>query len=128
MRAVTIAAWSARSGSRSTTRRWRGCSSSTARPRPAQGIVSLAETLEQVGILTNRQPKTAIVDKGYQGDEIPNVRILRSGQRRGITRTLKKMIKRRSAIEPTIGHMKTDGRLDRNPLKGALGDALHAVL
>ncbi|MBU0916440.1 MAG: IS5/IS1182 family transposase, partial [Gammaproteobacteria bacterium] len=34
----------------------------------------------------------------------------------------------RSAIEPTIGHMKSDGRLDRNPLKGALGDALHAVL
>jgi IS5 family transposase len=38
------------------------------------------------------------------------------------------MIKRRSAIEPTIGHMKTDGILARNPLKGALGDALHAVL
>lgn len=38
------------------------------------------------------------------------------------------MIKRSSAIEPTIGHMKTDGRLDRNPLKGSLGDALHAVL
>jgi IS5 family transposase len=38
------------------------------------------------------------------------------------------MIKRRSAIEPTIGHMKTDGRLGRNWLKGALGDALHAVL
>jgi IS5 family transposase len=38
------------------------------------------------------------------------------------------MIKRRSAIEPTIGHMKSDGRLGRNPLKGALGDALHAVL
>jgi transposase, IS5 family len=89
---------------------------------------TLAETLEQVGILTNRQPKIAIVDKGYQGIEIPGVRILRSGQRRGITRTLKKMIKRRSAIEPTIGHMKTDGRLDRNPLKGTLGDALHAVL
>ena len=89
---------------------------------------TLAETLEQVGILTNRQPRTAIVDKGYQGVEIPDVRILRSGQRRGITRTLKKMIKRRSAIEPTIGHMKMDGRLDRNPLKGALGDALHAVL
>ena len=38
------------------------------------------------------------------------------------------MIRRRSAIEPTIGHMKTDGKLDRNWLKGALGDALHAVL
>ncbi len=38
------------------------------------------------------------------------------------------MIKRRSAIEPTIGHMKMDGRLGRNPLKGELGDAFHAVL
>lgn len=38
------------------------------------------------------------------------------------------MIHRRSAIEPTIGHMKIDGRLGSNPLKGALGDALHAVM
>jgi transposase, IS5 family len=38
------------------------------------------------------------------------------------------MIKQRSAIEPTIGNMKMDGRLGRNPLKGELGDALHAVL
>ncbi|MBB1648468.1 hypothetical protein A9976_03015 [Delftia sp. UME58] len=38
------------------------------------------------------------------------------------------MIRRRSAIEPAIGHMKMDGRLGRNPLKGALGDALHAVM
>jgi transposase, IS5 family len=60
--------------------------------------------------------------------EVLNTQILRSGQRRGVTRTLRKMIKRRSAIEPTIGHMKMDGRLGRNPLKGALGDALHAVL
>ncbi len=89
---------------------------------------TLAQTLEQVGILTNQTPKTAIVDKGYRGVEVPDVQILRSGQRRGITRTLKVMIKRRSAIEPTIGHMKMDGRLGRNPLKGELGDALHAVL
>jgi len=41
---------------------------------------------------------------------------------------MKAMIKRRSAIEPTIGHMKADERLNRNPLKGSLGDALHAVL
>ena len=60
--------------------------------------------------------------------EVEGVHILRSGQRRGITPTLKAMIKRRSAIEPTIGHMKIDGRLDRNPLKGVLGDAVHAVL
>jgi hypothetical protein len=38
------------------------------------------------------------------------------------------MIRRRSAIEPTIGHMKSDGKLGRNWLKGALGDAINAVL
>ena len=89
---------------------------------------TLAETIEQVGILSEQSPKTVIVDRGYGGVELDGVRILRSGQKRGITRTLHKMIKRRSAIEPTIGHMKTDGRLARNWLKGALGDALHAVL
>jgi IS5 family transposase len=45
-----------------------------------------------------------------------------------VTRGLKAMIRHRSAIEPTIEHMKSDGKLDRNWLKGALGDALNAVL
>jgi IS5 family transposase len=91
---------------------------------------TLAETLEQVGILTgtDRKPKTAVVDRGYRGVQIEGVRILMSGQKRGITRTLRAVIHRRSAIEPAIGHMKMDGRLARNPLKGALGDALHAVM
>ncbi|KTT25748.1 hypothetical protein NS331_04680 [Pseudacidovorax intermedius] len=68
------------------------------------------------------------MDRGYKGVKLEGVRILMAGQKRGITRTLQAMIKRRSAIEPTIGHMKMDGRLARNPLKGALGDALHAVM
>ena len=89
---------------------------------------TLAEAVEQVEILTDRSPKIVIVDRGYKGAELDGIRVLRSGQKRGLSRTLHRMIKRRSAIEPTIGHMKTDGRLARNPLKGALGDALHAVL
>ena len=89
---------------------------------------TLDETIEQVSILANQRPRTVMVDKGYKGAEVDGVQILRSGQRRGVTRTMKAMIKRRSAIEPTIGHMKSDGRLARNPLKGMLGDALHAVL
>ncbi len=64
---------------------------------------TLDETNEQVSILTNQRPSTAIVDKGYKGAEIDGVQILRSGQRRGVTRAMKAMIKRRSAIEPTIG-------------------------
>ena len=89
---------------------------------------TLEETIEQVSILTEHKPSIAIVDKGYQGVTVDGVQVLRSGQRRGVTRMMKKMIKRRSAIEPTIGHMKMDGRLARNPLKGAFGDAVHAVM
>ncbi|GAB2921273.1 hypothetical protein GCM10027093_70130 [Paraburkholderia jirisanensis] len=56
------------------------------------------------------------------------MKIYDPGLRRGITRTLRAMIRRRSAIEPAIGHMKADGKLGRNWLKGALGDAINAVL
>ncbi len=89
---------------------------------------TLAEALEQAAILSDVTPEVAIVDRGYKGIEIEGVKIYHSGMRRGITRTLRAVIKRRSAIEPTISHMKADGKLDRNWLKGALGDAMHAVL
>jgi IS5 family transposase len=102
-----------------------GCRSMPGNPYDGH---TLDETLEQVEILADKRPGIAIVDKGYQGAQVEGVQILRSGQRRGVTRTMKAMIKRRSAIEPTIGHMKMEGRLARNPLKGSLGDALHAVL
>ena len=47
----------------------------------------------------------------------------------GLTECLRtRVLKRRQAIEPTIGHMKTDGLLARNWLKGSEGDAIHAVL
>ena len=89
---------------------------------------TLHEALEQAAILSEVKPLMAFVDRGYRGVEVPGVQIWKSGQRRGITRGLKAMIKRRSAIEPTIGHMKNDGKLGRNWLKGALGDVMHAVL
>ena len=89
---------------------------------------TLAETVEQLGILADTKPTTAIVDEGYRGVEVDGVRIFRSGQERGITKTLTAIIKRRSAIELAIGYIKMDSRLNRNPLKGALGDALYAVM
>jgi IS5 family transposase len=89
---------------------------------------TLEEAIEQFSILAERTPKTVIVNPGYRSAELEAIRILLSEQKRGISRTLHAMIKRRSAIEPTIGHIKADGRLGRNPLKGALCDALHAVL
>lgn len=89
---------------------------------------TLYEALEQAEILSGVRPEMAFVDKGYKGVSVEGVQIWRSGQKRGLTRSLKAMIKRRSAIEPMIGHMKFDGKLGRNWLKGRLGDAIHAVL
>ena len=37
-------------------------------------------------------------------------------------------MKRRAAIEPGIGHLKREHRMDRNRLKGAEGDRINAIL
>ena len=89
---------------------------------------TLAEALEQVEILTNRRPRLAVVDRGYRGHGVEGTQVLISGTRRGLTPVLAKALRRRSSIEPEIGHMKTDGRLARCGLKGTRGDALFAVL
>jgi IS5 family transposase len=102
-----------------------GCRSTPGNPYDGHTLV---EALEQASILSGVKIGTAIVDKGYKGAIVDGARILRSGQRRGITRTLRKKIKRRSAVEATISHMKVLGKLGRNWLKGAQGDAIHAVL
>lgn len=89
---------------------------------------TLKETLAQVEILTDKRPDLAVVDRGYRGHDEDKTRVLISGSRRGLTPRLIADLRRRSAIEAEIGHMKTDGRLSRCPLKGTIGDALFAVL
>jgi len=89
---------------------------------------TLASALEQVAILTDQAPALAVVDRGYRGHGVETTKVLISGTRRGITPLLARLLKRRSAIEPEIGHMKSDGRLARCPLKGRIGDAVFAVL
>jgi IS5 family transposase len=89
---------------------------------------TLRQALEQVAILTDKRPDLAVVDRGYRGHAETRTRVLISGTRRGLTPKLIADLRRRSAIEAEIGHMKTDGRLSRCPLKGTIGDALFAVL
>ena len=61
------------------------------------------------------------------GESLSEVYI--SGQKRGITtQRLKRSLKRRQAIEPIIGHLKSDGLLGRNYLKGTLGDQMNVLL
>ena len=82
----------------------------------------------QVEILTDQRLEFAFVDRGYRGHGVENLKVFLSGARRGVTKTIAGLLRRRSAIEPMIGHRKNDGRLTRSTLKGTDGDALFAVL
>ena len=94
---------------------------------------TLNEQLEQASILmqaTGMKPETVYVDLGYRGvDQAnPGIDIKHRGKFKSLTEQEKKMLKRRQAIEPIIGHLKADHRMNRCHLKGADGDSLHAVL
>jgi len=91
---------------------------------------TLAGQLEQVEQLTGQRPRRCVVDQGYRGHDVtgPETEVLVSRQRRMVTRAQKRALQRRNAIEPLIGHLKSDGLRGRNFLKGAEGDKLNAVL
>jgi IS5 family transposase len=94
---------------------------------PYDGHTLLA-ALNQVRRLTGTQPERCFVDRGYRGHGIENTCVYIAGQKRGLTRALRRALKRRNAIEPIIGHTKHDGLMGRNYLKGTTGDAMNAIL
>jgi IS5 family transposase len=90
---------------------------------------TLADVIEQTQTLTGRQIERVYVDKGYRGHDVPNPRrVFISGQKRGVFGLIKRELRRRSAIEPIIGHLKAEGHLGRCYLKGHRGDAANAIL
>ena len=93
----------------------------------------LSAQLEQTGILledVGRRPKEVVVDLGYRGvdHDNPDVQIIHRGKYKSLTAQQRRWLKRRQAVEPAIGHLKSDHRMDRCWLQGQLGDAMHAVL
>jgi hypothetical protein len=61
----------------------------------------------------------------YAGDRT----VIVDKRRRGETsKRIWRWMKRRAAVEPTIGHLKSDHRLERNALRGTLGDSINALL
>ena len=75
---------------------------------------TLRATIEDTQSLTGREIERAYVDKGYRGHDAPNPqRVFISGQKRGVFGIIKRELRRRSAIEPLIGHMKEEGHLGR---------------
>ena len=90
---------------------------------------TLAATLDQARSVSGVAAERIYVDKGYRGhDYAGDGTVMIAGRRRGLSATMRRELRRRSAIEATIGHMKTDGRLDRNFLLGQAGDAANALL
>jgi len=90
---------------------------------------TLRTVIEETQKLTGREIERVYVDKGYAGHDAPKpLRVFRSGQKRGVHGQIKRELRRRSAIEAVIGHMKTDGHLGRNFLHGRHGDHANAVL
>jgi len=91
---------------------------------------TLTPQLVQVNRIVGEKVKEAYVDMGYKGhghDGPETVYV--DKKRRGLTpKRLWKRMKRRAAVEPTIGHLKSEHRLERNRLKGVIGNALNALL
>jgi transposase, IS5 family len=89
---------------------------------------TLGSALAQVEQLTGLRPERCYVDLGYRGHDVGDVEVFKARQKRGVTRSIGRELKRRNAIEPIIGHMKNDGLMHRNHLKGTDGDAINAIL
>jgi len=91
---------------------------------------TLAGAIRQIERLTNKPPRDVVVDKGYQGHNYQgeaSVHVVRTIPKKA-TRAVRRMLKRRAAVEPTIGHLKSDNRLSRNHLAGKAGDQINTLL
>jgi IS5 family transposase len=92
----------------------------------------LSAAIEQATNLMQDVPakiKQIVVDLGFRGVDAdnPGMEIIHRGRIKTLGVEQKKWLRRRQAVEPAIGHLKSDHRMDRCWLKGALGDALHAI-
>ena len=90
---------------------------------------TLSNVIAQTNRLTGVSPKQAAVDKGFRGSKYhpAGLQVLVAGTRK-FKGVLKRLVKRRSAIEPVIGHLKHDHALGRDFLKGKQGDHINALL
>jgi IS5 family transposase len=90
---------------------------------------TLGPVVTEMEQLTGVETRRIHVDKGYRGhNHRHKFRVWITGQVRRVTRPIRREMKRRAAVEPVIGHLKAEHRMDRNYLKGRGGDRANAVL
>jgi len=92
---------------------------------------TLATVIPDMEALVGNTIRRAFTDKGYRGHNAPpdyKFRVFIAGQKRRMTPKIKREMRRRSAVEPVIGHLKAEHRMGRNYLWYRQGDAINAVL
>ena len=92
----------------------------------------LSAILEQAANLLQDLPvkiKVVVGDLGFRGVDAdnPDKLIIHRGKFKRLNPQQKAWLRRRQAVEPAIGHLKSDHRMNRCWLKGAIGDALHTI-
>jgi transposase, IS5 family len=92
---------------------------------------TLKTVIPEMEALIGNTIERILADKGYRGHNAPpdyKFRVFTSGQKRRMTPKIKRELRRRSAVEPVIGHLKSEHRMGRNYLWHRAGDASNAVL
>jgi len=97
-------------------------------PKATKCLLDLVASPALYEWITSGAAEEAHVDRGYRGHNVTDCGVWITGKLEWASKAEKRRHKRRNAIEPMIGHMKTDGRLGRCPLISADGDACFAAL
>ncbi len=98
--------------------------------RPYDGH-TLETVIPEIEALTGATLKRILADAGYRGHNAPGIyklRVFTTGQKRRVTPAIKRQMKRRAAVEPVIGHLKSGHRMGRNYLAHSQGDAINPIL
>lgn len=94
---------------------------------------TLEPTLNHVEKICGKQFKNALVDRGYKGKtKVGDITIVSpkppNAKQPYSKATMRRKCRKRAAIEPVIGHLKQDCRMQRNYLKGTIGNDINALL
>jgi IS5 family transposase len=92
---------------------------------------TLESVIPDIEATTGAALSRILADAGYKGHNAPagyKFKVYTQAQKRGVTDEIKRQFRRRAAIEPVIGHTKSEHRMERNYLAHRAGDAINAVL
>jgi IS5 family transposase len=92
---------------------------------------TLATVIPEMEAMIGNDIDRLLADAGYRGHNAPlshMFKVYTTGQKRRMTPAIKREMRRRAAVEPVIGHIKNEHRMERNYLAGTQGDAINAIL